>query len=398
MLLYFFRKKIAFCNYCGLYTILGLYAVTFVRMVFPFEFKFTYTVSDKNVYAAAMDVLTPNKDVLFVPEFTWLNLLVSVWIVGAVIYISRVMIKYYKAVKALKANVIDGTPEMQAKLDLISQNCGIRRKVKLKITDCVISPVTYGFFNLVILIPNREFDDRDFGYIAIHECCHIKNKDIWIKLLTEIYCGIFWWNPFAHLLKKDLSYCLELRCDKRVTSKLSENRCTVYYEVLVTQMKAYKEQQESEESDRETALKSALVGMSFVTNEKGKKIVSRMEMILYPKKKQTIINNIVTAFMALLIIGIFFGSYCFLIVPGWDATYEDCVADLVSSGEYNDNVEVYDETNMYVYVEKDKTTHLIFEPYDEKKGVVYTKDDSIIIPYSDIENGYYNYCLILREK
>ena len=57
VLLYFFRKKIAFCNYCGLYTILGLYAVTFVRMVFPFEFKFTYTVSDKNVYAAAMDVL-----------------------------------------------------------------------------------------------------------------------------------------------------------------------------------------------------------------------------------------------------------------------------------------------------------------------------------------------------
>lgn len=81
------------------------------------------------------------------------------------------------------------------------------------------------------------------------------------NLLVESVCP-----PF----EKDLTYCLELRCDKRVTSKLSENRCTVYYEVLVTQMKAYKEQQESEESDRETALKSALVGMSFVTNEKGK--------------------------------------------------------------------------------------------------------------------------------
>ena len=63
----------------------------------------------------------------------------------------------------------------------------------------------------------------------------------------------------------------------------------MYYEVLVTQMKAYKEQKESEKSDRETALKSALVGMSFVTNDKGEKIISRMEMILYPKKKQTII-------------------------------------------------------------------------------------------------------------
>ena len=157
-------------------------------------------------------------------------------------------------------------------------------------------------------------------------------------------------------------------------------------------------QKESEKSDRETALKSALVGMSFVTNDKGEKIVSRMEMILYPKKKQTIINNVVTALMALLIVGIFFGSYCFLIVPGWDATYEDCVADLIESGEYNDNVEVYDETNMYVYVEKDKTTHLIFKPYDEKKGIVYTDDNSIIIPYEQVENGAYSYCLILREK
>lgn len=192
VLLYFFRKKIAFCNYYGLYTILGLYAVTFVRMALPFEFGFTNTISDHNVYASIMNVLTPDKKAVFVPKFTLLNLLVSVWIVGSVIYILWVMIKYYKAVKALKANVIDGTPEMQAKLDLISQKCGIRRKVKLKITDCVISPVTYGFLNHVILIPNREFDDRDFGYIAMHECCHIKNKDIWIKLLTEIYCGIFW--------------------------------------------------------------------------------------------------------------------------------------------------------------------------------------------------------------
>lgn len=397
MLLYFFRKKIAFCNHYGLYTILGLYAVTFVRMALPFEFGFTNTISDHNVYASIMNVLIPDKKAVFVPKYTLLNLLVSVWIVGSVIYILWVMIKYYKAVKALKANVIDGTPEMQAKLDLISQKCGIRRKVKLKITDCVISPVTYGFLNHVILIPNREFDDRDFGYIAMHECCHIKNKDIWIKLLTEIYCGIFWWNPLVYLLKKDLSFCLELRCDKRVTKALDDYERCNYGQVLVTELKKCYEEENSDKQN-ECNLKSALVGMSFVTNDKGKKIISRMEMILYPKKKQTIINNVVTALMALLIVGIFFASYCFLIVPGWDATYEDCVADLIESGEYNNNVEVYDETNMYVYVEKDKTTHLIFKPYDKKKGVVYTKDDSIIIPYSDVENGCYNYCLILREE
>lgn len=398
MLLYFFRKKIAFCNHYGLYTILGLYAVTFVRMALPFEFGFTNTISDHSFYPVVIDALTPDKKNFFVPEFTWLNLIFTIWIAVSVILIIRAIYKYHKAIKILKKTVIEPKPELQAQLDAVAKQCKIKSMVKLRISDSISSPVTYGFIKPVVLFSNQTFTNEEFNFIATHECCHIKNKDIWIKLLTEIYCGIFWWNPLVYLLKKDLSFCLELRCDKRVTSKLSENRCTVYYEVLVTQMKAYKEQKESEKSDRETALKSALVGMSFVTNDKGEKIISRMEMILYPKKKQTIINNVVTALMALLVVAIFFASYCFLIVPGWDTTYEDCVADLIESGEYNDNVEVYDETNMYVYVEKDKTTHLIFEPYDEKKGVVYTKEDSIIIPYSDVENGCYNYCLILREE
>lgn len=398
MLLYFFRKKVAFCNYCGLYTILGLYVVTFARMALPFEFGFTNTISDHSFYPVVIDALTPDKKNFFVPEFTWLNLIFTIWIAVSVILIIRAIYKYHKAIKILKKTVIEPKPELQAQLDAVAKQCKIKSMVKLRISDSISSPVTYGFIKPVVLFSNQTFTNEEFNFIATHECCHIKNKDIWIKLLTEIYCGIFWWNPFAHLLKKDLTYCLELRCDKRVTSKLSENRCTVYYEVLVTQMKAYKEQKESEKSDRETALKSALVGMSFVTNDKGEKIISRMEMILYPKKKQTIINNVVTALMALLVVAIFFASYCFLIVPGWDATYEDCVADLIESGEYNDNVEVYDETNMYVYVEKDKTTHLIFEPYDEKKGIVYTDDNSIIIPYEQVENGEYSYCLVLKEK
>lgn len=398
MLLYFFRKKIAFCNYCGLYTILGLYAVTFARMALPFEFGFTNTISDHSFYPVVIDALTPDKKNFFVPEFTWLNLIFTIWIAVSVVLIIRAIYKYHKAIKILKKTVIEPKPELQAQLDAVAKQCKIKSMVKLRISDSISSPVTYGFFKPVVLFSNQTFTNEEFNFIATHECCHIKNKDIWIKLLTEIYCGIFWWNPLVYLLKKDLSFCLELRCDKRVTSKLSENRCTVYYEVLVTQMKAYKEQKESEKSDRETALKSALVGMSFVTNDKGEKIISRMEMILYPKKKQTIINNVVTALMALLVVAIFFASYCFLIVPGWDATYEDCVADLIESGEYNDNVEVYDETNMYVYVEKDKTTHLIFEPYDEKKGIVYTDDNSIIIPYEQVENGEYSYCLVLKEK
>ena len=60
---YFFRKKIAFCNHYGLYTILGLYAVTFVRMALPFEFGFTNTISDHSFYPVVIDALTPDKKI-----------------------------------------------------------------------------------------------------------------------------------------------------------------------------------------------------------------------------------------------------------------------------------------------------------------------------------------------
>ena len=200
-----------------------------------------------------------------------------------------------------------------------------------------------------------------------------------------------------YLLKKDLSFCLELRCDKRVTKALDDYERCNYGQVLVTELKKCYEEENSDKQN-ECNLKSALIGMNFASIEKNEKNIHRIEMILYPNKKQTIKNTFITAFAILLSIGIFFASYCVLIIPGWDTTYEDCVADLIESGEYNDNVEVYDETNMYVYVEKDKTTHLIFEPYDEKKGIVYTDDNSIIIPYEQVENGEYSYCLVLKEK
>ena len=250
VLLYFFRKKIAFCNHYGLYTILGLYAVTFVRMALPFEFGFTNTISDHSFYPVVIDALTPDKKNFFVPEFTWLNLIFTIWIAVSVILIIRAIYKYHKAIKILKKTVIEPKPELQAQLDSVAKQCKIKSMVKLRISDSISSPVTYGFIKPVVLFSNQTFTNEEFNFIATHECCHIKNKDIWIKLLTEIYCGIFWWNPLVYLLKKDLSFCLELRCDKRVTKALDDYERCNYGQVLVTELKkCYEEENSDKQND-----------------------------------------------------------------------------------------------------------------------------------------------------
>ena len=157
VLLYFFRKKIAFCNHYGLYTILGLYAVTFVRMALPFEFRFWFNNRFlQNFYCFVILVYRPNNK-----DYTYRN-------------------------PYCENQVIEPKPELQAQLDSVAKQCKIKSMVKLRISDSISSPVTYGFIKPVVLFSNQTFTNEEFNFIATHECCHIKNKDIWIKLLTVV--------------------------------------------------------------------------------------------------------------------------------------------------------------------------------------------------------------------
>ena len=372
-------------------------AALLVKLLFPIEVESTIEISSFQIYPAIIAFLGKKLFTIggFVVQVRWL--LLAVWMTGTVC-IAWSRIRFYRQLVRRFGHLPSICDESYLKiLEEVKRENGYAFETTVIVDKNIRTILEFGYFRQIIFLPKAAYTEGELRYIFLHELEHFANKTNWMKLIVMVLECIFWWNPLVYLLKKDLSFCLELRCDKRVTKALDDYERCNYGQVLVTELKKCYEEENSDKQN-ECNLKSALIGMNFASIEKNKKNIHRMEMILYPNKKQTIKNTFITAFAILLSIGIFFASYCVLIVPGWDTTYEDCVADLVSSGEYNDNVEVYDETNMYVYVEKDKTTHLIFEPYDKKKGVVYTKDDSIIIPYSDIENGYYNYCLILREK
>lgn len=55
--------------------------------------------------------------------------------------------------------------------------------------------------------------------------------------MIELYCCVYWWNPLAYLLKKDLDFCLELQCDRRVTKNLNESDRASYCKVLLDSLK-----------------------------------------------------------------------------------------------------------------------------------------------------------------
>lgn len=69
----------------------------------------------------------------------------------------------------------------------------------------------------------------------MHEYLHWKRKDLWKKFIINIIGIIFWWNPLAYLLCKDLDQIIELNCDNAMSKKYSEMD-TLYYLDTLTYM------------------------------------------------------------------------------------------------------------------------------------------------------------------
>lgn len=96
---------------------------------------------------------------------------------------------------------------------------GITRQITLLYSTAINTPITFGFFKPVILLPFSicsQLSTKDIEAIILHELAHIKNKDYllnWLLVCIEI---IFVCNPFVHYIIKQIKLEREKNCDTTV--------------------------------------------------------------------------------------------------------------------------------------------------------------------------------------
>ncbi|MBL0152621.1 MAG: M56 family metallopeptidase [Chitinophagaceae bacterium] len=101
----------------------------------------------------------------------------------------------------------------------ISQQLGIRKKVKIWISDFVSSPVTIGFLKPVILIPLAAINNLEpaqLEAVILHELAHIRRYDYLVNLLVNVIRTILYLNPFVKALARDIEHEREKSCDELV--------------------------------------------------------------------------------------------------------------------------------------------------------------------------------------
>ncbi|MUT65681.1 M56 family metallopeptidase [Paenibacillus sp. NEAU-GSW1] len=109
------------------------------------------------------------------------------------------------------------------------------RDVQIRQLDHISTPLTYGIFRPVVLLPkNLDYDDeKQLALILTHEFTHIKRFDTLQKWILAISVCVHWFNPFVWVMYILANRDIELFCDETVIRKFGENTKPTYARALV---------------------------------------------------------------------------------------------------------------------------------------------------------------------
>lgn len=373
VLIYFLRKIPYFANLFSLWFMVALYLMCVLRMFLPIEFPDVQIIlRDDIIPNFVTNALISRTDNMIGTPNALLYIFLGIWILGAIIfaavsfYTQRAKTNYYLA-------NYDFTTDAEKELfERISGEI-LRDKydVTLKRTDGVRYIMVLGYFKKYLLLPAKTFSEDELEMIFRHECTHIKNKDLWLKLLVHIYCCIFWWNPFSYLLKHDLGFTLEMKCDLSATKGLSDDKVKAYFETLTKNC----HKKGKRDKDR------FFVCAELTDEAKNKDLVKRAAAIAKQSVMKT--NHVAgTVLVAIAFIAVFAASYIFIWQPFYGYETSEVNYNITDENGY-----LSDKDNSYL-IKQDDGNYLFY--FSDLPPIPATKEE--------VEGGMYQGYPILEKQ
>lgn len=159
-------------------------------------------------------------------------ILKAVWILGAAALAVYFAVVYAKNVYKFRESL---PVDAGAAYDL-RKRMRIRRRVAVRESDYISSPLTYGMLRPVILLPacaSEIMERAELEHIFAHELVHIKRFDAVTKVvLTAAVCA-YWFDPFVWVMYVLFNRDIELSCDAAAVRILGESSKADYAMTLV---------------------------------------------------------------------------------------------------------------------------------------------------------------------
>lgn len=111
----------------------------------------------------------------------------------------------------------------------------IFRRISVRCSDRISSPLTYGVFRPVILLPKNyaQFETDDLKFVLTHEYVHIQRFDAVFKLVLTAAACIHWFNPLVWVMLVIANRDIEISCDEAVVRMSGECEKRAYAMTLI---------------------------------------------------------------------------------------------------------------------------------------------------------------------
>lgn len=112
----------------------------------------------------------------------------------------------------------------------------LKRPITIRQSGRVETPLTYGIFHPVILMPHKtDWENKQqLQYILLHEYVHICRYDMVTKLLSVSALCVHWFNPMVWAMYILFNRDMELACDECVIRKFGEDSKSEYALTLIS--------------------------------------------------------------------------------------------------------------------------------------------------------------------
>ncbi len=237
---------------------------------------------------------------------------VLTWKIARALYTWHCFKQQYK--RGLQKPAIDLKLFMQQR----AHQFGIKRKVKLWLSNTINTPVTFGFLSPVILLPvalMNNISSTQAETLILHELAHIRTNDYLLNWFLVTGETIFFFNPFVALACKRIRLEREQYCDISVIA--FEYKPALYAEALL----------------KAERVKQMIPGFQLAAVSRKKQLLQRIRFFSLQKDFKQ--QNRVGIIAPLLGVVLLFAVYSFIIFPGGKGQADPSLSAVSGFQPYN---------------------------------------------------------------
>ena len=283
-------------------TFLVLWEMVFLRLVIPFTIPSAFSIytlinntistptffeAETNNVASAVSreyfvviqgIEQPVTNIPFVS--VWF----IVWCIGMILFAGFFIVSYLRC-------WIEFRTALPVNNDYVEQwikERPLKRRISIKQSDRISTPLTYGVLHPVILMP-KQTDWKNINqlrYIFSHEYVHIYRFDTIAKLIATYALCIHWFNPLVWVMYILFNRDIELACDESVIRQFGDKSKSAYSLMLIS-MEAKKS------------------GLSPLCNNFSKNAIEERITAIMNTKRTTIITLLSACLIVLVTVSLF---------------------------------------------------------------------------------------------